>query len=182
VLLIGCSARGPDLPRLGTLPGYRLTDQAGRPWGSADLAGRPYVTSFFFTSCATICPKIMGAMHSVDRQVTARGGRVRMVSITVDPVTDDPAQLGSYGEKLGIDPGRWALLTGSPDELRRVIVDGFKTTMGDREAVGGDLFDIGHGARLVLVDAEGQVRGHFETDPTSLDTLVRAYLQLARED
>ena len=48
------------------IPPFELVDQAGQPFGSGDLAGRPYVINFFFTNCPTICPPLMlTRLHTV---------------------------------------------------------------------------------------------------------------------
>src|SRR5262245_37762568 len=50
------------LPVLGQIGEFTLTDQNGAPFGSASLAGKLYVTDFFFTSCSGICPVMSKAM------------------------------------------------------------------------------------------------------------------------
>ncbi len=170
--LIWLARKPPPPPAMGSVPTWQLTDQDNKPFGTEQLAGRAYVTSFFFTSCPSICPKIMGAMAKVQARTDAD---LKLISITVDPQTDTPAQLKSSEAKYGVDPARWRLLTGTDAAIREVVVGGFKTFVGDRKQLSDDVFDIAHGARLVLVDGDGGVRGHFATDAAGLDALVRAY-------
>ncbi len=173
-LIVSCT-RPPRLPRvLGRVPAYALVDQYGRAFESSALAGKVHVVSFFFTSCVTVCPKILAAMRALQDRFTDRRLDVRLLSITVDAVTDTPARLLKKAEEVGADPARWTFLTGTEAQVRHVIVDGFKTYVGRKEIRAEDsVMEIGHGARLVLVDAHGRVRGHYETTADGLANLIR---------
>ena len=162
----------PDV--LGDVPAWALTSQTGAPFGSQQLVGKPYVVSFFFTSCPSICPKIMGAMA----QVQKKSDDLALVSITVDPLTDTPEVLRKSMSRYGVDPARWTLCTGTEASIRKVIVDGFKTYVGKKVAKSDDVYDIAHGARLVLVDAQGRARGHFSTDDAGVADLLRVAEQI----
>ena len=161
----------PDPPPVGwQLPEYRLIDQRGEPFGSADLAGDVYVASFFFTSCPSICPKLMQQLGRLRDKYDEDGvDGIRMVGITVDPERDTPEILGRYGEALGIDPDRWLLLTGDPAEIRDLLVNGFKVAMGDPDAPSDVPYDIAHSGKLVIVDARGGHRGFYDHDDTGLE-------------
>lgn len=165
------NARTSPLERMGQLPTWQLTSQTNQPFGSAQLAGKPYITSFFFTSCPTICPKIMGAMAKVAAQTS---DAIKLVSITVDPLTDTPEVLQASMAKYDAKAPRWTFCTGTELGVREVIVGGFKTYVGKKAAKSDNVYDIAHGARLVLVDGGGQVRGHFGTDDAGLAELVKA--------
>ena len=161
----------PDPPPvLGTIPAFSLIDQAGEPFGSADLDGRVYVASFFFTSCPSICPPLMHALSTLQDRYRDEGiDEIRLVSISVDPETDTPERLTEYAARFRADPERWTLLTGEIDEIRRVAVEGFKTALGDRIDAEGGFFDIAHSGKLVLVDGRGRVRGYYDYDALGLD-------------
>jgi protein SCO1/2 len=176
----GCGPTSAPPNALGKLPSFELVNQDGQAFGSQDLDGKAYVASFFFTSCVTICPKILGAMSSLQTRFAHEKLDVQLVSFTVDPDTDTPEKLKAAGQKMGADFTSWTFLTGTKDQLKEVIVGGFKTFVGSREVVGDDLFDIGHGARLVLVDQGGFVRGNFETNEHGLAELTRTARTLAR--
>lgn len=59
--------------------------------------------------------------HARAAVLTALDGRVRFISITIDPVTDRPDVLRRYADANGIDLASWDLLTGAPDDVARVI-------------------------------------------------------------
>lgn len=161
----------PAPPVLGELPVWSLTSHTKAAVSSDSLRGSVWVTSFFFTSCTTICPKILGAMRRVQSRVVAAELPVILTSITVDPENDTVPTLALFAPSYGVIDGRWHLLSGERQAIQQLVVDGFKTYMGERVQMSDDMVDISHGARLVLVDRRGQVRGHYETDAAGLDNL-----------
>jgi len=142
------------------IPPFELTDQSGRRFGSGELAGSPYVINFFFTNCPTICPTLMRAAARLQDLLREAGlDDVRMVSVTVDPLTDTPERLSRYAEKYGVEADRWFLLTGDPDEIRSLVSEGFKVAVGVPEVpAGGTAYDIAHSGRFFLVDGRGRTR------------------------
>ncbi len=48
-----------------TIPDFRLTDESGKVFSAKSLQGKIFVTSFFFTRCGTICPKITSQLSRV---------------------------------------------------------------------------------------------------------------------
>lgn len=170
----------PPPPVLAQVPAFTLTDSNGEAFGSADLAGEVYVTSFFFTRCASICPLLTTAMASLNRRYDEEGvDGIRLISITVDPDHDTPERLREYRARHGIDGDDWVFLTGNAQSVRNLVVGGFKTAMGSPAALetGTDvepsseppLVDIAHSGRLVLVDARGGIRGYYDIDVLGLD-------------
>ena len=170
--IVGCQA--PPPPIMATIPIFQLTGTDGTPFKSDMLVGQPYVASFFFTSCSTICPRVMGGVRGALAEATQRDLPLRAISITVDPVTDTPTRLKEYAAKERIPADQWTLLTGSEAELQEVVVKGFLAYMGEREEREGSLFEIGHEGRLMLIDSLGRLRGLFETDPEGQSGLVDA--------
>ena len=169
-LIRPCTRRIPDPPPvIGQLPAFSLTNQEGVAFGSRELKGKVYVTTFFFTGCVTICPRIMQANRTLQERFKRANVDVHLVSITVDPENDSPEKLKEYASKLGIDFSTWTFLSGDREKLRALIVDGFKTYMGERERNADDIMDIGHGSRFVLVDGQGGVRGNYGTGPMGID-------------
>jgi protein SCO1 len=169
----GCARPAPP-PVLAELPAYELVAADGSPFGSAELLGAPYVVSFFFTTCVTVCPRVMAGMRRVQDTTAAEGAPVALVSITVDPEHDDPAALRGYAIQVGADAGRWRLLTGTEERVRSVVVEAFMHPMGQRSQRPDGLFDIAHGARLLLVDGQGRLRGLYDPDEAGTDALLRA--------
>jgi protein SCO1/2 len=157
-------------PVLGQAPAFRMVDQQGRAFGSEDLKGQVYIANFFFTRCASVCPKLMHQTRTLqDRFAREHEEGIHLVSISVDPDNDTPANLASYAEQIGVDSRRWALLSGEKDRLKQVLEGGFKVPLGEPETLSGTTLDIAHSGKLVLVDQQGGIRGYYDIDPTGLD-------------
>jgi len=152
----------PEPPEvIGELPGWSLTDHNGEPFGLEDMKGEVWVAGFFFTSCVTVCPKLMGAMHKLQELYAKDDIPIRLLSITVDPDNDTPEALAKYAEGIGADLDRWTFITGDEKPVRELIVGGFKTYMGEKEELEDrpGVFDVGPGGRLMIVGEKGQLRG-----------------------
>lgn len=167
-----------DLPVLSAVPPFALTDHTGGIYRAADLRGTPWVASFIFTRCPTICPALSSRMAEVQRRT--EGTPVRLVSFSVDPDFDTPAVLSEYAKRF--DAGRrWTFLTGDFGVMRSAIEDGLKISMGRAQA--GPVVDasqVFHGTHLVLVDAEGRIRGYYDVkEDAGLDALLRDARSLA---
>ncbi|HKQ62208.1 MAG TPA: SCO family protein [Candidatus Polarisedimenticolaceae bacterium] len=169
-------------PVLWALPAYALTDAQGRPFGSAELAGKVYVVDFFFTRCASICPRLTEAMARLQERYEREGVEgVRLVSISVDPEGDTPERLADYARQHGVHPERWTLLTGAPDAVHALVAGGFKTALGDAAPLGDGLIDIAHSGKLFLVDGAGRVRGLYDHDALGLDEVFHRSRHVLRE-
>jgi protein SCO1/2 len=180
-------------PVLGTVPPFSLTDQAGRPFGTAELQGKVWVANFIFTACHGSCPVLSQKMAEVKRRARRLGPDFHLVSMTVDPERDTPARLAEYGQRYGADPQKWSFLTGPVAAVQSAVVDGFKVGMGKQPRAGApeagasppdaqvagatlddDFWEIFHGENLVLVDRQLRVRGYFRATAEDLDRLMEA--------
>jgi protein SCO1/2 len=176
----------PELPRYYKVPDFKLTNQNGQPFGSKNLQGKIYIANFMFTSCPTVCPGLMKKTKEIQTRMRGLGTTIALVSFSVDPETDQPVVLKKYHKEIGANVHIWSFLTGDHQSLRSIVVDGFKVPMGELEKVEGKvvqtspdqdlsdvtLFDIAHTEKLVLVDAQGFVRGYYGTDRVSVDNMM----------
>jgi protein SCO1/2 len=173
--------KDPELPVLGTVPEFQLLDQNARPLHRDSLRGSVWVANFMFTKCPDVCPMLTTRMAHLRTALAKERGKVRFVSLSVDPEHDDPATLKRYAAEHGADRPDWSFATGPGDELQRVIVSGFKQTLQPMPATAGKERTILHGSHFVLVDAALQLRGFYPTDAEGLARLARdARLLLAR--
>ena len=173
--------KSPVPEPLAALPAWELTDSQGNRFGSADLEGRIYVASFFFTRCKTICPALTRSMRSLQDSLAEQGvgvDDVRLVSISVDPEHDVPEKLQAFARLHGVDPDRWTLLTGEKETVRTLLEEGFMVGMGERSEPTAGLFDIAHSAKFALEDRTGGMRGHYASEGHERDILLQhaAYL------
>ena len=176
------SRRPPALPQLGDLPQFSLTDQRGRPFGRADLQGKVWVADFVFTSCADACPRLTRQMRALQDRLDPHG-RIGLLSISVDPERDTPERLRQFGETYGAREDLWRFLTGSPTEVERTVVKGFRIAMAKMPAteavprsddeLRAEAIDILHGDRFVLVDARAKIRGYYVADDAGIAAVLR---------
>ena len=112
---------GERLPSIGPAPTFALTRETGAPFAARDLDGKVAVVTFIYTSCGDVCPLLTQKLVDVqDRLGSAFGREVFFVSITLDPDIDRPDVLEGYGRGMGSDPGGWAYLTGTAEEIAAV--------------------------------------------------------------
>ena len=74
--------------------------------------GRPVMMNFVYTSCATICPMSSQTFEQFQDSLGAWHERVHLLSISIDPEQDRPAQLRAYALKFHAKSG-WDHYTGS---------------------------------------------------------------------
>ena len=107
-----------------SIPEVQVLTQDGRQVAFGDLVGDGVVAmNFVFTTCTTICPP-MGAHFGQLRQLLGEraGDGVRLISVSVDPVTDTPERLRAWGDLFGAGDGPgWTLVTGSKSDITHLL-------------------------------------------------------------
>jgi protein SCO1 len=143
-------ASGTWLPQPKALPDFRLLDDGGRPYTTADLTSAPTLVYFGFTHCPDVCPTTLVKLAQIRRQAALPG--LRVVLVSVDPQRDTPALLSRYVHAF--DPS-FSGLTGSPQEIARVARD-FGVAVNRVDLPGGD-YTMDHSAIVFLVARAGVV-------------------------
>lgn len=164
--LLAQRAASEPPPPLHAMPSFEMTGEQGAPVSSRDLAGQVLVVNFIFTRCPTVCPRLSARMARVQEMLSDLPA-VRLLSFSVDPAHDTPERLREYGGRFGQDPARWTFLTGDVEAVKAAVQAGFK--IGYR----GEDVDITHGEHMVLVDAQGRIRGYYGTTEEDLERLAR---------
>jgi cytochrome oxidase Cu insertion factor (SCO1/SenC/PrrC family) len=176
---IACQSQ-PALDTFGTAPDFQLTDQTGAPFASSSLAGRVTLLDFVYTHCTDACPVLSATFQQAQRKLAddkLLGERVMLVSLSVDPQHDTSAVLAEYGKQFKADAAGWKLLTGDWDQVYDVVTGLKVATRPPRPAVdapapGGT--ELTHSTRIILIDAQQQVRAYLEGQDVSADDLVKA--------
>jgi protein SCO1 len=107
-------------------PNVKLTDQDGKQVRFYDdlVKGKIVAINTFFTSCSASCGLETARMREVQQLLGDRVGKdVFFYSITIDPLTDGPAEMKAYAKRFNVGPG-WRFLTGSVKDtelLRRKL-------------------------------------------------------------
>jgi protein SCO1/2 len=79
----------------------------------------PVMLQFIFTTCPTICPVMAGTFAAAQDALGDDLGRVRMISITIDPEHDTPERLREYARRFRARP-QWRFLTGRAGDIDAV--------------------------------------------------------------
>src|SRR5262245_41468076 len=137
-------------------PDFTLTTQAGEPLKLSDLKGKVLLVGFIFTTCSGSCPATTHRMALVQQALKERGlgkdGRVRLLSVTLDPARDTPDVLRNYMRLYDADPNCWSFLTGPRGQVEKTVA---AWGMWARPAANGQL---DHPSRVFLVDRQGRIR------------------------
>jgi protein SCO1 len=99
---------GPVQPALAA-PALLLSDIDGQRVAlAALLTGRVTALQLMFTGCSATCP-IQGAMFAeVQQHLAADDPRLRLLSVSIDPLGDDPKALRAWLAKFGAQSARWS--------------------------------------------------------------------------
>jgi len=129
------------------IPYFSLLDQDSQRFTRKELEGRVFVTCFFFTSCPSICPRMIRQMQRLRNMTDTQ--RVVLLSITIDPKRDTPKRLRKYIASNDLYTPNWYFLTGSRESIYPLGMEGFKLAMAENSASPGGFV---HSEHFVLCD------------------------------
>lgn len=167
------------LPQNGEpAPDFSLVNQDGHKVHLSDFRGRILVLNFVYTRCPlpTYCPRLMEEFGTAQKLLKeAMGREVAFLTITFDPRFDTPAVLKQYGSRYDVDGASWQLLSGEPDEIRKVAsffnVAYWTSPQGTIED---------HTLSAAVVDRTGKVVRFYSGQRWSASDLVRDVQTLLR--
>ncbi len=164
------------LDPLWPVPVFSYPDQHGETVTDASLRGKVWVANFIFTQCRTVCPLLTSKMTMLMRRLEQVDAR--FVSFSVDPVNDTPEVLLHYKHRWAPDEARWTLLSTDANSLP-ALAKAFHVSAEKNTEDGGD--PIIHSSIFVVVDAQGLVRGVFDSEHArDFDAMKDAVLRLSR--
>lgn len=177
-----CKNDGLELPDLGTVSAFSLTDERGLAFTEDGLRGHPTIVNFVFTRCDTICPVISLKMEKLQERLSDRRAEsIKLVSISVDPGYDTPARLAVYAERFHARSDKWRFLTGDPKKVGELVEGPFMNSMMRDGLTPSGAPSISHNGYFVLVDANLVIRGVYDSsDIKKLDELMHHARYLAR--
>ena len=83
--------------------------------------GNVVVLSFVYTTCTTICSTIGFQMAELERRLARRTDlSCKLISVSIDPVTDTPARLKAWSARFHPGPG-WTFLTGDKPDVDALL-------------------------------------------------------------
>lgn len=115
-----------------SIPDVSLTNADARTVRLRELLGtrEPVMLNFIFTTCGAICPVMSQVFSEVPAKLGTSSAKLRMISISIDPENDTPAELKSYGKRFNATD-RWQFLTGRMEDVT-LIQRAFDSYRGDK--------------------------------------------------
>ena len=97
---------------------FVLIDDKGEYVTMSQFEGQVVVVAFLFTRCPDICPVVSANLAFIAQELgELHGTSVQIITVTVDPWTDNSSVLGNYADVRGLS---WPHLTGSVEDLEPV--------------------------------------------------------------
>ena len=154
------------LQRIQRVADSVLLDSAGRPVRLAALTrGKITLLTFFYTYCVDPlgCPfahTTLAGLRDHVRGDRSLAGRVRFVSVSLDPDHDTPAAIASYAKEFAVYPNfEWRFVTARRvSELLPVLDDFGQDVSVETDASGRATRTLHHMLKRFLIDARGEVR------------------------
>ena len=140
------------------VPDFTLIDQAGRRVTLSQLAGKVVAVTFIYTSCPLpdYCFRLANNFGQLNQRFASRMGRdLVLLSISFDPVHDQPKVLEQYASTWKADPESWHFLTGPLDEVKTVSRR-FGLNFWPDEVY------VTHSLHTLVIDRQGRLAADFE--------------------
>jgi protein SCO1/2 len=140
------------------VPPFTLTDQTGSRVALSQWAGKVVAVTFIYTSCPLpdYCFRLSNNFSQLNQRFAARMGRdLVLLSISFDPVHDQPAVLAKYASTWKADPQSWHFLTGPLADVKAVSRQFGLNFWPD------DIY-LTHSLHTLVIDRQGKLAADFE--------------------
>ena len=140
------------------VPGFTLTDQTGSRVSLSQWAGQVVAVTFIYTTCPLpdYCFRLANNFSQLNQRFASRMGRdLVLLSISFDPVHDQPAVLAKYASTWKADPESWHFLTGPLDDVKKVSRQ-FGLNFWPDEIY------LTHSLHTLVIDRQGRLAADFE--------------------
>lgn len=165
-----------ELPPIQEAADGAVVDADGDRHRLFDYLGDRYVVlSFIYTRCgdARGCPLATGVLQKVRRRIAADedlADRVRLVTLSFDPVHDRPEAMRRYASARGVgagpepDGGSWAFLTTASADALEPILEGYgQSIVPEVDPDGRPTGQFAHVLKVFLIDPDRRVRNIYST-------------------
>lgn len=171
-LLISC---GPD--RLDDYSGdsFSLVNQDGESVTFPDdFEGSPLVVGFIYTSCPDICSFITANIKKIYAADTHPEG-TQFALITFDPERDRPEDLKTYANAFEMDRDPFHFLTGSPEEIDRLMNRvNIRIAVSSEQVTesGESIYFLSHSDKILLIDQDSRLVFDYGGSMTPVDIVA----------
>ena len=158
------------------VPDFTLTDQARHQISLSQLRGAVVAINFIYTSCALpqFCFRMANSFGVLAKRFKDRTSRdLVLLTVTFDPVRDQPEQLAEYASQWKANHDVWHFLTGTVADVKRVC-GLFEVDFFPDEGL------INHSTHTAIIDRHGKLFAKIEGNEfttTQLGDLVETALK-----
>jgi protein SCO1 len=135
---------------------FSFTDQDNKVITQGTIDGKIHVANFVFTTCNSICPKMINNMKTVSEAFQSDRDVV-LLSYSVTPWIDDVERLRAYADEKEISSANWHLLTGNKSRIYELARHSYFAEQG--LGFSRDSTDFLHTEHFILVDRTKRIRG-----------------------
>ncbi len=134
--------------------------------------------SFIYASCSDIngCPLATQVLHKISRQLQKRpelAGRVRLLTVSFNPVHDTPDKMRVYGQGLNDAGLDWQFLTTASERQLQPLLEGYPQNVEKiYDDQGRFTGTFSHLLRVYLIDTDRQIRNIYSVDFLKPDILI----------
>jgi protein SCO1/2 len=149
------------------IPDFALTDQTGQRIALSQFAGKVVAITFIYTSCPLpdYCFRLSNNFGRLSKRFANRMGMdLVLLSITFDPVHDQPKVLAKYAATWKADAKSWHFLTGALPEVQAVCRQ-FGLNFWQEEGA------LTHSLHTIVVDRHGKLAANFEGNDFTAEQL-----------
>jgi protein SCO1/2 len=103
------------------VPDFTLTDQTNHPVTFSSFAGKVVALNFVYTRCPLpdYCFRLSNNLGQLQKRFGVNRDLV-LLTVTFDPVNDQPDVLARYAQIWKADPASWHFLTGPTPEIQHL--------------------------------------------------------------
>lgn len=160
---------GPKSIAVGRpVPDFTLIDQKSHRLALSQLRGKVVAINFMYTTCQLpdFCLRMVNHFGALQKRFKEQLGRdLILLTVTFDPVRDQPDVLDRYASQWKPDPATWHFLTGAPPDVQRVL-EMFGVSAFPDEGL------MDHSLHTVLIDRKGTLAANVEGNQYSADQLI----------
>jgi protein SCO1/2 len=140
------------------MPDVALIDQHDRRRSLAEWKGTTTLITFIYTRCPlpNFCPLMDEHFATLQRALSddsTLSGRVKLISVSIDPAFDTPRVLAAHALHVKADPAVWTFLTGDVGTIDHLAAQFGVGILRDPQ----DATNITHNLRTTLIGADGRL-------------------------
>jgi protein SCO1/2 len=165
------SEKDKSLDTFHQISSFKFVNQDGKIITNQTFKNKIYVTDFFFTSCAGICPKMTSNMKIVQDEFL-NDDDVLLLSHSVTPEADSVSVLKEYAKHQGVISDKWHLITGLQKDIYKLGRKDY--FIEENLGLDKDENDFLHTENFVLIDKNRHIRGIYNgLNKTSINQLIK---------